>query len=74
MGSHRLCPDICHIDDHPPGSVGAIFSTKHNHHAITPSEIPENDTWMNLYLKDKKIGYAHSVLIKQDSGFHPTSK
>ncbi len=36
---------------------------------IAPSEIPEKDTWMNLYLKDKKIGYAHSVLTKQKNGF-----
>jgi len=37
--------------------------------AIAPGELPEKDTWMDLYLKDKKIGYAHSVLTKQDTGF-----
>ena len=37
--------------------------------SISPGILPENNTWMNLYLKDKKIGYAHSVLTKQDTGF-----
>lgn len=37
--------------------------------AIEPGGMPEKDTWMNLYLKDKKIGYSHSVLTKQDTGY-----
>jgi len=38
---------------------------------ILPSTatLPENDTWMNLFLKGKKIGYAHSVLTKKAYGF-----
>jgi hypothetical protein len=37
--------------------------------SIAPGELPEKDTWMNLYLKDQKIGYSHSVLTKKDTGF-----
>jgi hypothetical protein len=37
--------------------------------SIATGELPEKDTWMNLYLKDRKIGYSHSVLTKQESGF-----
>jgi len=37
--------------------------------SIEPGDLPEKDTWMNLYLKDQKIGYAHSVLTKQENGF-----
>ncbi|MBC2715359.1 MAG: transglutaminase domain-containing protein [Desulfobacteraceae bacterium] len=46
-----------------------FFPETSNTTAIAPGELPENDTWMNLYLKDKKIGYAHSVLTKQENGF-----
>lgn len=36
---------------------------------VSPGPVPESDTWMNLYLKDKKIGYSHSVLTRENSGF-----
>ncbi len=38
--------------------------------SLSPDTLPENDTWMNLFLKDRKIGYSHSVLTKQDTGYH----
>jgi len=37
--------------------------------SIPPGTLPENDTWMNLYLKDKKIGYSHSALTKQKNSY-----
>jgi hypothetical protein len=36
---------------------------------ISLSDIPARDSWMNIYLKDEKIGYSHSALSQKESGF-----
>jgi hypothetical protein len=34
------------------------------------ADISAKDAWMNIYLKNQKIGYSHSVISKKESGFH----
>jgi len=46
-----------------------LFSGEQPAGHIAPETIPETDTWKNLYLNDNKIGYAHSVLAKQNTGY-----
>lgn len=46
-----------------------LFSEEQHAGHIAPGTLHETDTWKNLFLKDHKIGYAHSVLAKQDSGY-----
>lgn len=46
-----------------------LFTGANNADEISIGTIPEADTWKNLYLNDNKIGYAHSVLAKQKSGY-----
>jgi hypothetical protein len=46
-----------------------FFSETSDPPTIAPGDLPEKDTWMNLYIKDQKIGYSHSVLTKKERGF-----
>jgi len=46
-----------------------LFSEEQHAGHIAPGTLHETDTWKNLFLKDQKIGYAHSVLAKQNSGY-----
>jgi len=49
--------------------VSSLFVGKH---LIDVKELPGisgKDAWMNIYLKNQKIGYSHSVISKKGSGF-----
>ncbi|MCU0597842.1 MAG: transglutaminase domain-containing protein [Desulfobacterales bacterium] len=41
---------------------------------ISLEGISARNTWMNLYLKNEKIGYSHSALSKTESGFRLEEK
>lgn len=36
---------------------------------ISPESVPERDTWMSIYQKDRKIGYSHKRFFKEETGF-----
>ncbi len=46
-----------------------LFSKEQPAGHIASETLHETDTWKNLFLKDQKIGYAHSVLSKQNTGY-----
>jgi len=35
----------------------------------TLSVLPERDTWMNIFQKDKKIGFSHKTFTKKEKGY-----
>ena len=36
---------------------------------ISPDSVPERDTWMSIYQKERKIGYSHKTFFKEETGF-----
>ncbi len=37
--------------------------------SLIPEEIPDRQSWMNILLKDEKIGYSHAALTRKKTGY-----
>ncbi len=46
-----------------------IFSASQTLSTPSLSELPERDTWMNIFQKDKKIGFSHKTFTKNEKGY-----
>jgi len=46
-----------------------LFSGDPQIDLLAGTTLPESDTWMNIFLKKQKIGYAHSVFSKKSDGY-----
>ena len=49
--------------------LNKIFSTPQTLSISTLSVLPERDTWMNIFQKDKKIGFSHKTFTKKEKGY-----
>ncbi len=49
--------------------LNKIFSTPQTLSISSLSVIPERDTWMNIFQKDKKIGFSHKTFTKKKKGY-----
>ena len=49
--------------------LNKIFSTPQTLSIPSQSVIPESDTWMNIFQKDKKIGFSHKTFTKKKNGY-----
>jgi transglutaminase-like putative cysteine protease len=49
---------------------GSLFFGAHLLDSKTLSVLNGKDSWMAIHLKDQKIGYSHSAILKKESGFH----
>ena len=51
-----------------------VFNTFHDApgrvSVSSPKILPEKDAWMNILLKDRKIGSSHTVFSKNQGGYH----
>ncbi|MDY6792296.1 MAG: transglutaminase-like domain-containing protein [Thermodesulfobacteriota bacterium] len=46
-----------------------IFSAPQALPISSPSVLPSSDTWMNIFQKDKKIGFSHKIFTKKENGY-----
>jgi hypothetical protein len=49
--------------------LNKIFSTPQTLSISSLSVHPERDTWMNIFQKDKKIGFSHKTFTKKKNGY-----
>ena len=49
--------------------LSKIFSTPKTLSISSQSILPERDTWMNIFKKDKKIGFSHKTFTKNKKGY-----
>lgn len=49
--------------------LNKIFSTPQTLSISSLAVIPERDTWMNIFQKDKKIGFSHKTFTKKKNGY-----
>jgi len=55
---------IIHLD-----LLDKIFSSTQTLSISSQSVLPERDTWMNIFQKDKKIGFSHKIFTKKKTGY-----
>ncbi len=46
-----------------------IFSGPDMADSLPVGALPEKDTWMNIFQKDRKIGYSHTVFFQKENGY-----
>lgn len=51
------------------GWVDNILSRPKTLSLASIGEVPERDTWMNIFQNDRKIGFSHSAFSKQEMGY-----
>ncbi|MDX2509110.1 MAG: transglutaminase-like domain-containing protein [Desulfobacterales bacterium] len=49
--------------------LNKIFSAPQTLSISSLSVLPERDTWMNIFQKDKKIGFSHKTFTKKEKGY-----
>ena len=49
--------------------LNKIFSNPQTLSISSSSVVPESDTWMNIFQKDKKIGFSHKTFTKKKKGY-----